>query len=139
MSSPSEIASFGHSGSHAPQLMHSSVIIVAIGAISLIVVSRTRRSYSGRPARRQTNVAWRARGRKPSRATGGAALEAGEDAVDAVAGTDGDDGDAEALHLAPRVGGAARLLPAEDLGGARGGRALGGRQVLEQRRGDDGE
>src|SRR5262245_32433039 len=30
MSSPSEIASFGHSGSHAPQLMHSSVIIVAI-------------------------------------------------------------------------------------------------------------
>jgi hypothetical protein len=30
MSSPSEMASFGHSGSHAPQLMHSSVVIVAI-------------------------------------------------------------------------------------------------------------
>jgi hypothetical protein len=30
MSSPSEIASFGHSGSHAPQLMHSSVMVVAM-------------------------------------------------------------------------------------------------------------
>src|SRR3972149_11691708 len=31
MSSPSLMASFGHSGSQAPQLMHSSVIVVAIG------------------------------------------------------------------------------------------------------------
>src|SRR5512142_453149 len=30
MSSPCEMAPFGHSGSHAPQLMHSSVMKVAI-------------------------------------------------------------------------------------------------------------
>src|SRR5512138_358254 len=30
MSSPCEMAAFGHSGSHAPQLMHSSVMKVAI-------------------------------------------------------------------------------------------------------------
>src|SRR3990172_901566 len=31
MSSPWPMAPLGHSGSHAPQLMHSSVIVVAIG------------------------------------------------------------------------------------------------------------
>ena len=30
MSGPEEIALLGHSGSHAPQLMHSSVILVAM-------------------------------------------------------------------------------------------------------------
>src|SRR5512137_351864 len=34
MSSPWVIAPFGHSGSHAPQLMQSSVMMVAIGLVS---------------------------------------------------------------------------------------------------------
>ncbi len=34
MSSPCVMAWLGHSGSQAPQLMHSSVIIVAIGCLS---------------------------------------------------------------------------------------------------------
>src|SRR5690606_10882285 len=36
ISSPWEIAPFGHSGSQAPQLMHSSVIIVAIETHSFV-------------------------------------------------------------------------------------------------------
>src|SRR6266496_1307102 len=35
MSSPWLMAPFGHSGSQAPQLMHSSVIVVAIGLLLL--------------------------------------------------------------------------------------------------------
>src|SRR4051812_42151109 len=43
MSSPSLMASFGHSGSQAPQLMHSSAIIVAM--IVLLRGAKTCRSY----------------------------------------------------------------------------------------------
>jgi hypothetical protein len=43
VSSPSLIASFGHSGSQAPQLMHSSVIIVAIGFVLSRPQERARR------------------------------------------------------------------------------------------------
>jgi hypothetical protein len=39
MSSPSLIASFGHSGSQAPQLMHSSVMYVAIYFLVFLVKS----------------------------------------------------------------------------------------------------
>src|SRR3954468_18200652 len=39
MSSPSLIASFGHSGSHAPQLMQSDVMYVAIGRVLLDAAS----------------------------------------------------------------------------------------------------
>src|SRR5215468_7105085 len=43
MSSPSLIASFGHSGSQAPQLMHSSVMTVDISGLAPYARERAKR------------------------------------------------------------------------------------------------
>src|SRR5262245_19192677 len=51
MSSPSEIASFGHSGSQAPQLMHSSVMYVDIGRSFQVGAKRCQAYSQGAGAR----------------------------------------------------------------------------------------
>src|SRR5438445_1932731 len=68
MSSPWLIAWFGHSGSHAPQLMHSTVIIVDMAALSYLQARyrRTRslpRGQEGSLEIREGLLGWRGRHR----------------------------------------------------------------------------
>src|SRR5262245_53739602 len=114
MSSPSLMASFGHSGSQAPQLMHSSVITVDITSFSPLVRSLRSEMGNYRAARRSSRSASGA---------SAAAQQAPRDGIGPLVGSCDDHGHAEAHELTAGVLEAPGLLLHEHARDACGGLA----------------